>query len=613
MGNAIVTKRLLACAVLAGTIAFIQGCGTGFQGSALPRDDRRITATRSSAAIGGSAYSGGIPAVLPGTIDFDNYDVGGEGVAYHTQNRSNLGGKYRADGVGIESDGDNGNGNGYDVGWNSAGNWYKYSVNVQTSGTYPIAYRIAANSPSSMHIEDETGKNLTGAVAINSTGGFQAWATLRGTIALSGGSHVLKVLIDTPGGAGSFNLNDMEIGRSAVPASESAYPSGTPWPVPGTISFDDYDKGGEGVAYHTHRSNNPGGRYRNDGVGIELDADSGFGNGYDVGWNDLGNWYKYTVNVATAGTYAVTMRVAANGIGSLHLEDETGSDLTGSVTVTPTAGYQSWTTLKSLVTLTAGSHTLNVVIDSGSGAFNLDVMTLVTSGPPASPSPRPSASPSVAPSMSPSPGPPVGSADIDWPTQAFNSSRTGENANETKLTQATVGGLKLLWSARIAGDTTSRFSNTQPIVASRVAVGGVATDIVYAGDEHGYFTAFDGTTGSVLWRKALGSQTTTCHDIPDTRFGITDAATIDHAHNRVFTVDGAGMLWAFDLATGNVSMGWPANGLRVVDDPTLDHVYSGLSFNPTTGQLYVPSASYCDIGHWHRLCGPDTPVADLTH
>ena len=231
------------------------------------------------------------------------------------------------------------------------------------------------------------------------------------------------------------------------------------------------------------------------------------------------------------------------------------------------------------------------------------------SRPPTGNSPGPSSSPSSPlPSSSPS------GSDIDWPTFAFTESRSGENPSETKLTPANVAGLHKLWSVTIGTDGTAKAADTQPIVAANVSVNGVPTDIVYAGDEHGYFVAVNANTGALLWRKSLGSQSTGCGDIQDQIFGITDAPTIDRMQNRVYVVDGKGILWAFDLATGNVAAGWPAGGVQVVDDPTLDHDWSSLAFDPAHHVLYVPTASYCDIGNWHgALRSVDTQGAAVTH
>jgi chitinase len=151
-----------------------------------------------------------VPWFIPGTIAFDNYDIGGQGVAYHTYYQTNQGGKYRTDGVSIESCDDPIVGNGYDVGWNDDGNWYKYTVNVQTSGTYALAMRIASFTPGQFHIEDETGTNLTGLLTAPVTGSWYVFTTMVGSAPLTSGQHVLKVVIDYGNGiAGAVNLNTM--------------------------------------------------------------------------------------------------------------------------------------------------------------------------------------------------------------------------------------------------------------------------------------------------------------------------------------------------------------------------------------------------------------------
>ena len=54
-----------------------------------------------------------------------------------------------------------------------------------------------------------------------------------------------------------------------------------------------------------------------------------------MGWTAPGQWFKYTVNVATAGSYTVSFRVAAPcGItDALHIANSSGTNLTGSVAV----------------------------------------------------------------------------------------------------------------------------------------------------------------------------------------------------------------------------------------------------------------------------------------
>lgn len=169
-------------------------------------------------------------------------------------------------------------------------------------------------------------------------------------------------------------------------ASGFTYPSGTPWAIPGGIDFDNYDSGGQGVGYNTSVSSNAGGAYRQDGVGIARAFNAAGGNGYYVGWNEVGDWYKYTIDVQTTATYSVAITVnsgLARGVtaGTFHIEDQSGQNLTGEIQVPGTGSWDSiWTTVNTTLPLNAGSDFLKVVIDSGAGQFNLDYMTLTAAG-----------------------------------------------------------------------------------------------------------------------------------------------------------------------------------------------------------------------------------------
>src|SRR6266568_1281928 len=107
--------------------------------------------------------------------------------------------------------------------------------------------------------------------------------------------------------------------------SQSAYTggstpfTGTPYAIPGKIEAENFNKGGEGIAYHDVDTTNNGGQYRtSEGVDIETTSDTG--GGYNVGWTAAGEWMKYTVNVASSGKYNFDFREASNVTGGLfHL------------------------------------------------------------------------------------------------------------------------------------------------------------------------------------------------------------------------------------------------------------------------------------------------------
>jgi hypothetical protein len=220
----------------------------------VPTPTKAPTQTPIPAPGSGSAYPNGTPWAIPGNIDFDNYNTGGQGVGYHTTVTTNLGGQYRQDGVGIASS-VNGGGNGFYVGWNAVGDWYRYSVNVQTTATYYIGISVDSGATGSVagtfHIENQSGTNLTGEIPVPTTGSWNAnWVIVNAAAPLSAGANVLKVVIDS--GGGLFNLNDMTFSTSppstpppATPTPTSP-PGGTATAPPNAINVQSYGAVGDG-------------------------------------------------------------------------------------------------------------------------------------------------------------------------------------------------------------------------------------------------------------------------------------------------------------------------------------------------------------------------------
>ncbi|HEY9258430.1 carbohydrate-binding protein [Chitinophaga sp.] len=308
----------------------------------------------------------GDPLPIPGTISFDQFDKGGESVAYHDNDPANNGGKYRPnEGVDIQ---DAGNGeNGYDIGWTSSGEWLSYTVNVNEAGTYKLYFRAASSKgdgddAGSIHLELD-GTTITGNIKIKGTGGDQNWReTVLTTHELPAGKHVLKVVYDLA----NFNIRFMRF-----------LPDGKAYPVPGTIPVEEFNPGGEGVGYHDADASNNGGKYKTD-QGVDI-GQAKIGGGYEVGWTSDGEWMDYTINVLKEADYFFTARVASpnvpNGNNRFHFEID-GQDETGPMTCPNTGDWSNYVNITALrpVHLTRGEHIMRFYLENGN--YNIRSYTI---------------------------------------------------------------------------------------------------------------------------------------------------------------------------------------------------------------------------------------------
>ena len=179
-------------------------------------------------------------------------------------------------------------------------------------------------------------------------------------ILVSGRTRYVRLLGTQRAGAGGYSLSEFDV------FSQPQLPyGGVVSTLPGRIEAENYDTGGEGVAYYNTTMGNPGGVYRSDDVGIEPTSDTG--GGYDVSWLNTGEWLEYTVNPPDpTAKYSISLRVAAPAAGG-QLRVRLNGTVLGTVTIPNTGGSQSWQT----VTLPAVSLAGGI----GSQALRLEVLT----------------------------------------------------------------------------------------------------------------------------------------------------------------------------------------------------------------------------------------------
>jgi hypothetical protein len=302
---------------------------------------------------------------IPRTIQAENYDLGGEGIAFHDTTTGNEGGDYRSDNVDIQTAtvGD------FNVGWVTEGEWMEYTTFSESGGNFMLKALVASQSTGGrLHFEVSGATTLTSSsVSFDSTGAWQNWQETHTTsITLNPGTNVIRTVIDS----GTFNLNSFTVSAGGD-GSDNGWqtPLGSTAHIPSTIEAEDYDQGGEGVAYHDESSGNAGGDYRVEDVDIQA-ASTG---GYNVGWISAGEWMEYTTFSESGGTFYLSAMVASplNG-GSLHFEVSGASTRTSAkIFFAGTGGWQNWeNTTSTPVTLNPGKNVIRVVVDSG--RFNIN-------------------------------------------------------------------------------------------------------------------------------------------------------------------------------------------------------------------------------------------------
>jgi hypothetical protein len=197
------------------------------------------------------------------------------------------------------------------------------------------------------------------------------------------------------GGANSYRMvtvyTDSVDPLPEIPAPPPGPFFGSPMPVPtsgngdhpldslapnGRLWASDYDIGGEGISYHDTGAVNLGEAYRaSEAVDVQSSSE-----GYtSVGFFESEEWLEYTIDVAEAGNYIVTLRIASEGGGFISLESDC-EKLTDNPLpdfdhlLTPnTESWDIWEDMTVDVTLKAGVQKLRVVSGGNMNLMNMDI------------------------------------------------------------------------------------------------------------------------------------------------------------------------------------------------------------------------------------------------
>ncbi len=145
-----------------------------------------------------AAFPGTSPARLPGTIEAENFDRGGEGIAYREIFGSTDSGLFRTapvEGVDIQSRATASGG--FAVVEAAAGEWLAYSTQWPAGGTYHLGVRFASEfRDGTFHVEID-GRNVSGPLKVSHTGSWGNYRTIYTKVTVSAGTHELRLVMDT--------------------------------------------------------------------------------------------------------------------------------------------------------------------------------------------------------------------------------------------------------------------------------------------------------------------------------------------------------------------------------------------------------------------------------
>jgi GH35 family endo-1,4-beta-xylanase len=144
-------------------------------------------------------FAGGKPIAIPGTLQAEYFDKGGEGAAYHDNDPENQGdANYRTgDGVDIV----NGNG-GKAIGYTNTNEWVEYTVDVKEAGTYTYKATVSSgssNSSFSINLKENGKITKLADIKVPQTGdnSWDTYKVVEGTLGkpLETGQQILRITI----------------------------------------------------------------------------------------------------------------------------------------------------------------------------------------------------------------------------------------------------------------------------------------------------------------------------------------------------------------------------------------------------------------------------------
>ncbi len=197
-------------------------------------------------------------------------------------------------------------------------------------------------------------------------------------------------------------------------------------------------------------------------------------------------------------------------------------------------------------------------------------------------------------------------------TYKNDTSRTGQNTNETLLTTSNTNSMQF---GKHVAYTVDGQIYAQPLYVPNLTIGGTAYNVVFAATENDSVYAFDADQSSnvaPLWHVSflkppnvttVSLNAVSCDDISP-HYGITGTPVIDAATNTLYvvvnTLEGSNnfyRLHALDITTGHEKPGSPVVITATGFNPVLQLQRAGLLL--LNGHVYIAFGGHCDNPPYH--------------
>ena len=153
---------------------------------------------------------------LPGTLQAEDFDIGGEGLSFHDSDSKNDGtSSYRTNSGGVDIVSINGN---YVIGYIAAGEWLEYTVDVKEAGLYSIDATISSESGGGSFtlstFKDGVTTKISEKVSVPKTNSWNTYRVMHTRLAvpLEAGRQVIRLTMNSSG----FNIDKLVFKRIEI-------------------------------------------------------------------------------------------------------------------------------------------------------------------------------------------------------------------------------------------------------------------------------------------------------------------------------------------------------------------------------------------------------------